>query len=713
MSKICVFAGTTEGRRLAEYLAGCGADVTACVATEYGKALIEERPNLTVLEGRMNEEKIESMLRENAFDMVVDATHPYAAEVTKNVVAACEAAGIEYLRLQRDESLGEGMNAGAEDIVIVPDVEAAAELLDKTEGNILLTTGSKELAKFSNINGFCDRVFARVLPMQESISLCEKAGLSPSHIIAMQGPFSVEMNVAQIDAVSAKWLVSKDGGSAGGFSEKVSAAINSGVKLLVIGRPEKAEGKSYDEVVDILSKKFGISDKKDGENINCDGKAGNAGGKDDTTSGNRKISIVGMGPGSLDYMLSAAIDEISATDCLIGAERIVTAAKSLPLEGKVPEGRMRCFYEISAEKILAVINDNPQFSRFCILMSGDTGFYSGTKKLLQLMGIGGECACKYKDYSVNVIPGISSFSYMCSRLGISYEDVVLASLHGRECNLADAVRQNEKVFVLSAGSDGIVKIGKRLEAAGLGDVTVYVGERLSYDDEKIVSGSAAEFAKCSDGDFDSLSVALIINENSKKARVHGLPDEAFLRNMGEDGEKVVPMTKMEVRAVSLSKLGINADSICYDVGAGTGSVSIEMARIATRGHVYAIECKKNAAELLRKNMAAFGAENMTVVEGFAPDAMEGLPAPTHVFIGGSTGNARDIVASVLKKNPGAVIVATAIALESVSEWIKVMEDFGFENTEIVSMTVARGKKAGNYHLMSGQNPIYIFTMGNN
>ena len=197
MSKICVFAGTVEGRRLAEYLAGCGVEVTACVATEYGKALIEEGPNLKVSEGRMNEEKIESMLREDAFDMVVDATHPYAAEVTKNVVAACEQVGVEYLRLQRDGSLGgentslkmggiNGEEGGAsaytfadDAMVVVPDVESAVEFLGKTEGNILLTTGSKDLAKFSDITGFCDRVFARVLPMQESISLCEKAGLSP------------------------------------------------------------------------------------------------------------------------------------------------------------------------------------------------------------------------------------------------------------------------------------------------------------------------------------------------------------------------------------------------------------------------------------------------------------------------------------------------------------------------------------------------------
>ncbi|MBO4725642.1 MAG: precorrin-6Y C5,15-methyltransferase (decarboxylating) subunit CbiT [Firmicutes bacterium] len=334
------------------------------------------------------------------------------------------------------------------------------------------------------------------------------------------------------------------------------------------------------------------------------------------------------------------------------------------------------------------------------------------------MGAGGELAGKYKDYSVNVIPGISSFSYMCAKLGVSYEDVVFASLHGREFNLADAVRQNAKVFVLSAGSDGIAKICERLEKAGLGGVTVHVGERLSYADERIVRGSAAELAGGKAGDFDSLSVALIINESPEKSRVHGLPDEAFLRNMGSTDaqgnvtEKTVPMTKMEVRAVAISKLGITRDSICYDIGAGTGSVSIEMARIATAGHVYAIECKDNAVELLKKNKAAFGIENMTIVEGFAPEAMAELPKPTHVFIGGTSGNAKEIMKALLEKNPDVKIVATAIALESVSELTAIMEEFDFKDSEIVSMTVARGKKAGKYHLMSGQNPIYIFTMSN-
>ena len=185
---------------------------------------------------------------------------------------------------------------------------------------------------------------------------------------------------------------------------------------------------------------------------------------------------------------------------------------------------------------------------------------------------------------------------------------------------------------------------------------------------------------------------------------HGLPDEAFERT------ESVPMTKSEVRAVCISKLGLQADSICWDVGAGTGSVAIEMALRAEKGQVYAIERKDIAVELMRQNRRKLGANNVSVIAGLAPEACAELPAPTHAFIGGSSGNMKEIVKILLEKNPNVRIVATAITLESIGELTECMKIFGFEETEVVSMSVARNKKAGPYNLMTGQNPIYIFTM---
>ena len=232
-----------------------------------------------------------------------------------------------------------------------------------------------------------------------------------------------------------------------------------------------------------------------------------------------------------------------------------------------------------------------------------------------------------------------------------------------------------------------------------------IGERLSYPDEKITQGTAEQLAN---GTYDALSVALIENDQTDAVVTHGLSDDMFKRGAGADG--VIPMTKSEVRAVCLSKLRLTGQSVCWDVGAGTGSVAIEMAMQAKHGTVYAIERKSEAVKLLHLNRESFSAENLSVICGCAPEACMDLPAPTHAFIGGSAGNMREILSLLLNKNPRIRIVATAISLESVAELTECMKEFAWSETEVISMQVARDKKVGAYHLMTGQNPIYIFTM---
>ncbi len=170
------------------------------------------------------------------------------------------------------------------------------------------------------------------------------------------------------------------------------------------------------------------------------------------------------------------------------------------------------------------------------------------------------------------------------------------------------------------------------------------------------------------------------------------------------------MTKSEVRAVSLSKLRLTEGAVCWDVGAGTGSVALEMAMLARKGHVYGIERKQDALELMSANAARLGVENLTIVPGPAPEACRDLPAPTHAFIGGSGGNLREIVALLLEKNPLVRIVVTAVTLETVGEAAALLKEFPFTETEVVSLTVARDRKAGPYRLMTGLNPVFIFTM---
>lgn len=180
-------------------------------------------------------------------------------------------------------------------------------------------------------------------------------------------------------------------------------------------------------------------------------------------------------------------------------------------------------------------------------------------------------------------------------------------------------------------------------------------------------------------------------------------DEWFIRGK-------VPMTKSEVRAVSISKLELTKDAVLYDIGAGTGSVGIEAALSIPNGQVYAIEQKPEAIELILQNREKFQAENLIVIKGTAPEAMEGLPMPTHAFIGGSSGQMKPIVEQLLQRNPGIRLVFNAIALETVGEILNILKQWKLEH-EVVSVQVSKAVQAGNYHMMQGQNPIYVISAG--
>ena len=651
MYRICVFAGTTEGRELVEFLSSQPVSVTACVATEYGETLLSPADNLTISAKRLLESEMVDMLLKSHFDVVVDATHPYASVVTENICAACTATGTEYLRLLRSGA------AAIEDAVFVSDIAGAVEYLNTVDGNIMLTTGSKELIKFVSIRDFENRIFARVLPMEESLRLCQEAGMKNAHILAMQGPFSKEMNVAMLKSVDAKYMVTKDSGSKGGFDEKIAATKEAGVKLVVIGRPPQKDGLDYHDTVALLCQQFDFIRKP-------------------------QVTVVGIGPGSREAMTGEVLNVLSHADCIIGAKRMVEA---------VAQTGQAVHHAIAPEAITAFILSHPEYRRFVIAMSGDVGFFSGTKKLLP----------KLRNCDVTVLPGLSSMVYLCARLGTSYEDMLPISIHGRDHDIIPDIQRNERVFALVGGENGMGSLCRELTAAGLGSVKVSVGEKLSYSDEKITVGTAEALQNHV---FQSLSVALIENENADSVATHGLPDDAF------DRTETVPMTKSEVRAVCLSKLALTEKAVAWDVGAGTGSVAIEMALQARKGAVYAIERKGAAVEILQENVRKFRTSNLTVVPGIAPEACATLPAPTHAFIGGSSGNMKDIISLLLQKNPNVRIVATAIALESVGELTECMKHFRFDYAEVISMTVARNRKAGPYNLMTGQNPIYIFTM---
>ena len=269
--KRVIFGGTTEGRELSLELAGLGAEVTVSVASEYGAEEQGEAPGITVVDGLKDEDAIRELIR--GTDLVVDATHPYAVIVTENVRKAAEAEGVERLRLVRENTMPgtTGRIAPAEDaadpkpeagsrtmggLTILPaeDPEDAAKICRDTGGNILLTTGSKDLKIYASAIP-AEKLFPRVLPLVSSIEAAEEAGIPHRNIIAVQGPFSEELNRAVIRDYGIDILVTKESGKAGGFEEKIRACEACGIPAVVIRRPEDA-GLPYEEVLRLCRAKL-------------------------------------------------------------------------------------------------------------------------------------------------------------------------------------------------------------------------------------------------------------------------------------------------------------------------------------------------------------------------------------------------------------------------------------------------------------------------
>ena len=244
--RVVIFSGTTEGRELSAETASMGAETVVCVATEYGKLMQEHVPNTQTLSGRMDAEEMAKVL--TGADLCIDATHPYAREASRNIREATKTANVPYRRLLRRES------KLPPDCILVDSAADAAQFLQDTEGNILLTTGAKELTAFSTVER--QRLVPRVLPVQESLAACEGMEIPRGNVIAMQGPFSCELNTALIHQFSIEWLVTKDGGAAGGFAEKAEAAQETGARLVVIRRP-KEDGEPYETILELCKEMMG------------------------------------------------------------------------------------------------------------------------------------------------------------------------------------------------------------------------------------------------------------------------------------------------------------------------------------------------------------------------------------------------------------------------------------------------------------------------
>ena len=665
MKRPLIFSGTTEGRTLSEKLTASGIAHIVCVATEYGELVMEPSELADVRTGRMTALEMYDLMKYEA-DKVFDATHPYAADVSRNILTACLAADKEYVRILRDADI-ELFPENA-DIHVFESTAACAGALAETEGNILLTTGSKELGIYAADEAVRSRLFARVLPSHESLSLCCEAGLSGKHVIAMQGPFSMETDLALIRQFGIKTLVTKSSGSAGGVPDKIRAAASAGIPVYMIGRPSEESGLSVNEA---LAMHFGIRSLMTAD-------------------------LIGIGPGGKELLTAEAADAIEKADILFGAPRMISGY----------EGR-RAYPYYRAEDIIPVL-EKEMPERAAVLFSGDTGFYSGAEKLAPALrkwaySAGTEC-------DVKIHPGISAFAYLAAKAGVSYQDAKPVSIHGcsgdkrAAAELVSSVRYNEKTFVLLSGADDVKLMGGLLMENGLEKVSIILGYQLSYPEEIIGTIRAED---CDKVDVPGLYTAIVINERpAARPVLPVMSDDEMIRSN-------VPMTKENIRHLSVIKLALTAGAVVYDVGSGTGSVACEIAAQESSIKVYAVEKKEEACSLIEQNAAKFGLSNIEIIQGTAPEVLEDLEAPTHAFIGGSSGELGEILTALSDKGGSVRVVINAVSLETIAEIRTVLKDFRVSDLSIEQISVSRAKALGSHHLMNAENPVMIaaFTLG--
>lgn len=399
-----------------------------------------------------------------------------------------------------------------------------------------------------------------------------------------------------------------------------------------------------------------------------------------------KVTLMGIGLGTTDTLTMSAREALEKADAVLGAARLLD---SLPEEiGGRRVDRFR------PREVMEWLEEYPALERVCVVFSGDIGFHSGAQGLRLLLE---EAGVEYES-----LCGVPTVSYLCARLGIAWDNVHLVSAHGVECNVLAHVLNHRRCFFLTGGKITPTRICEELTAAGLRDAEVTVAERLSYPDERILTGKAWQLLAHS---YAPLSVVLVrrdIPAFAWNSRAGGIPDGAFLRGSA-------PMTKQEVRAVILARLHPAENEILWDIGAGTGSVAVEMALAARWGRVFAFERDPAACALIRENRGKFGAYNLTCVEGAAPSSFGGLPAPDAAFIGGSGGRLRRIMEELQRRNPRVRVVISAVTLETLSTAMRSMEELGFSGIEAAQVAVSRAGKVGQSHLLRALNPIFVLS----
>ena len=390
------------------------------------------------------------------------------------------------------------------------------------------------------------------------------------------------------------------------------------------------------------------------------------------------VTLIGMGSGQPENLTLQGLAALRQADLILGARRLLSV-----LPAGCTENRAAAYRPDEVAELLQTSGAE----NAVLVYSGDTGFYSGASSMMEKLEALGVRA--------RVLPGLSSIQLLAAALGRPWQGWNLVSAHGRTCDPVAECMQGRPTFFLTGGSEDPATLCAQLAAEGFGDVQGVVGQCLGTPEEKLFRGSVKELAA---GRFNSLSVLLVEAAEVLPRRAPGLPDEAF-----ERGD--VPMTKQEVRAAVLAKLAVRPEDILWDVGAGTGSVSVELALAAPRGRVYAVECRSEGCALIKANREKFRTRNLVLVEGLAPDFRN---FSGQRWIRTTEVESAAIVDAALDKNSDARICVSAIALETLSAAVAALTAKG-RTVQVSQIAVSRAKAVGGLHLMMAQNPIYLIT----
>lgn len=319
--------------------------------------------------------------------------------------------------------------------------------------------------------------------------------------------------------------------------------------------------------------------------------------------------------------------------------------------------------------------------------------------------------------AIEVLPNVSTLQLACARLGLPWQDMKFSSVHSKDAGdwvagsppshglyaLLRDIRQHDRLAVLTSPFNTPDRIARMLVLEGLADdFEMAVAERLCQPEERVVSGIRISAATAMP--FAELNVVLLWRTTLRQPQVlFGLPDAHFEQRHPEKGL----ITKNEVRAVSLARLQLRADSVVWDIGAGSGSVGLEAARLCRNGHVYAIEKNLDDAAIVQRNRLAMGISNHTLLHGKAPEGLADWADPDAVFIGGSGGELGELVALILRRlKPGGWLVMNFVTLENLSLALDTVKALG-ANWDVLQLQASRSKPILHMNRMAAENPVWI------